>query len=260
MTGELSTETLVRYVLGEMTRSESEEAERAIADSRRLQARVAELRAMMDELARPPGWVAGTDLVGEVRARMARPPEAPARRRGWVVGGMAVAAAAVAILVVRGSGEPDGSGFRVKGSAAADPDRWVGIELSRGDAQPPIAPGQRLSAGELMVRYTNLGPAPFDYLMVFAVDAAGQVAWFYPAYERAGTDPAAIRIERGAARLPDLIEHRFAPGRLTVCGLFLRRPLTVGKVEAALAGRQPAPGERLPFSDAGQHCFDVEAP
>jgi hypothetical protein len=258
VTGELSTETLVRYLLGEMTRSESEDAERAIADSRRLQARVAELRAMMDELARPPEWVARADLVGEVRTRMARPREVPARRRGWVLGGMAVAAAALAILFVRGSVARDGSGFRVKGSAAADPDRWVGIELSRGDARP-IAPGQRLSAGELMVRYTNLGPAPFDYLMVFAVDAAGQVAWFYPAYERAGTDPAAIRIERGAALLPDLIRHEFAPGRLTVCGLFLRRPLTVGKVEAALAGRQPAPGERLRFSDAGQHCFDVEA-
>jgi hypothetical protein len=310
---ELETATLVRYLLGEMTRSESEETERAVADSRRAQERVAELRAMIDELRRPPDWVESIDLVRDVNQHMARDGvEARAlggargpgwtRARRWALGGgagAALAATAALVLYLRGArpqpevagegeavpdqaeqGEAVPSGavapearpgaraprVRPKGALpAADPDRWVGVELARaraGGAAEAVAPGSRLAPGELMVTYTNLGPDPFSYLMVFAVDAAGEVRWLYPAYQSAGTDPTAIPIAVGAAgvALPDLIEHEFAAGRLAVCGLFLRAPLAVSQVEAALAGGQPAPGERLPFSGSGQHCFDLEVP
>ena len=284
--GELSSEQLVRYVQGEMTRSESEEAEQLIADSRRAQERVAELRAMVEELRRQPDWVASVDLVPDVRARATRGEAAAtqtaARRRWWTAGGAtaALAAAAAIFLVVRpderaagqvGAGDgtadsevamPPGA-LRPKGGAP-DPDRWVGIQLARarGDGVDAVTAGARLEPGGLQVSYTNLGPQPYAFLMVFAVDASREVRWLYPAYERAGTDPAAIPIAGGVADivLPDLIEHELARGRLVVCGLFLRRALRVSAIEASLAGRQPEPGERLPAADSGQHCFDVEVP
>ncbi len=276
--GELSSAQLVRYVQGEMTRSESEEAERLIADSRRAQERVAELHAMMEELRRPPEWAASVDLVAEVGARAARGDAAAQTQktgRRWAAGGaVAVIAASAAIALVArpdpGS-EPGGASatgamqpgaLRPKGAAAGDPDRWVGIQLARarGDATEAVAAGARLEAGELQVSYTNLGPQPYAFLMVFAVDASREVRWLYPAHERAGTDPAAIPIAAGVADLvlPDLIEHDFARGRLVVCGLFLRQALRVGQIEAALGGRQPEPGQRLPVAESGQHCFDVE--
>jgi len=294
---ELSTRTLVRYLLGELPRSESEEVERLVADSRRAQERVAELRAMMEELRRPPDWVDSVDLVPSLNERLAREAKPGARRAGsktrragWLGGGAGAAllAAATIALVVRATetevpektapptsaparkGHATRSdlpiGIRRKGvKRPGDPDRWVGIELAqaRAGATPEVvAANARLAPGELSVTYTNLGPEPFSYLMVFAVDAAGEVRWLYPAYEREGTDPAAVAIASGVAHapLPDLIEHDFPAGRLLVCGLFLRAPLAVSRVEAALGRRQPAAGERLPFPDAGQHCFDVEVP
>ncbi len=285
--GELSSEQLVRYVQGEMTRSESEEAERLIADSRRAQERVAELRAMMEELRRPPEWAASVDLVPAIRARAVRDEAARSQRVGrrwWAAGGVTALATAAAIaLMVRPDAEVGGEGdvtsapssaaspappmqggLRPKGGAAADPDRWVGIQLARaaGDDFEAVTAGATLEPGGLRVSYTNLGPQPYAFLMVFAVDASREVRWLYPAYERAGTDPAAIPIAASVADiiLPDLIEHDFARGRLVVCGLFLRRALRVGAIEAALGERQPAPGERLPVAESGQHCFDVEVP
>lgn len=279
-TGELSSEQLVRYVQGEMTRSESEEAERLIADSRRAQERVAELRAMMEELRRPPPWAASIDLVPAIRARAVRDEAARSERVGrrwWAAGGVTALAAAAAIAVMvrpdpdvggEGTAAPPvpamQGGLRPKGGAAADPDRWVGIQLARaaGDDFEAVAAGAPLEPGGLRVSYTNLGPQPYAFLMVFAVDASREVRWLYPAYERAGTDPAAIPIAGSVADivLPDLIEHDFARGRLVVCGLFLRRALRVAVIEAALDGRQPGPGERLPVAESGQHCFDVEVP
>ncbi|HWM88948.1 MAG TPA: hypothetical protein VNO33_24020 [Kofleriaceae bacterium] len=267
---EPSNRTLVRYLLGEMTRSEIEETERLIADSRRTGQRVAELREMMDDLRQPPEWADSVDLVGEIGARLARKPgraarEIGARRRRWAIGGGATAlAAAAAVLLVMRPGEPDPLPGEVRPKAAAppgDPDRWVGIQLARPrDGAPEVVEaGDRLAAGELQVSYTNLGTQPYSHLMVFAVDRAGQVRWLYPAYEVEGTDPHAIPIASGAGvLLPDLVEHEFARGRLAICGLFLRRPLGVGQVETVLGGAQPAAGARLPFPGSGQHCFDVE--
>lgn len=253
--GEVSNEVLVRYLQGEMTRSEIEETERLVADSRRLQVRLDELRAMTDALRRRPDWIASTDLAAVVAARVQdRPREARrARRAVWWSAGAAAAALAIALLVIA-PWHREVAAPRAKGGAT-DPDRWVGIGLVGPDREPV---GDRMPRGEIAITYTNLGPRPYSRLMVFAVDAAGEVRWFYPAYQEAGSDPAAIAIEPGVAGrlLPDLVEHDFAPGRLTVCGLFLRRAATVREVEAALAGRPLAPGARLPFPGAGQHCAD----
>jgi hypothetical protein len=253
--GEISNEVLVRYLQGEMTRSESEETERLIADSRRAQARLAELRAMTEMLRQPPDWVKSVDLTAAVEQGIQKEAPPAPRRALWLSAGMAVAAAAAVIAVVSigPSRSTDGSAPRAKGGGPTDPDRWVGVSLQGPDRAPV---GERIPAGGLVVSYTNLGPRPYSHLMVFAVDAAGEVRWFYPAYQDPSANPAAIEIEPGASDriLPELVEHDFAPGPLTLCGLFVRHPLTVREVEAALGGRPPAAGRRLPFPGSGQHC------
>ena len=260
---EVSNEVLVRYLQGEMTKSESEETEQLIADSRRAQVRLAELREMTAALRRRPDWVASTDLTSAVASRVREiEPSVQSRRPRralWLSAGVAVVAAA-AILLVAAPWRSDGGGPnldgepRAKGGAAADPDRWVGIALATADGQPI---GDSLPArGEVMVSYTNLGPEPYTHLMVFALDGTGDVRWFYPAWQDEAANPAAIPIEPGVAErvLPDLVEHTFTQGDgVVVFGLFLRRPLTVREVEAALAGKAFGARSRLPFPDSGQH-------
>jgi hypothetical protein len=84
--------------------------------------------------------------------------------------------------------------------------------------------------------------------MIFAVDAGRSVHWFYPAYERAGTNPASIPIKQGLADvpLPDLIHQDWSPGPLAIHALFSSQPLSVLEVEArieqassVLATREP---------------------
>ena len=293
----LSTERLVRHVLGELSGEEREETARAIADSRREGEREAQVRGMVETLGRAPAWTETVDLTAGVRAAIDREAAGDAaatsgagrrdRRsfaaRGWLVGGGAAAAAALVAVVLAGrergatdgdpvrgaapgSGELAASDVRPKGPSSRldDLDRWVGIRLAlaRAGGDPhSITPGDRIGRGELQVSYTNLGPRPYSRLMVFAVDAAGQVRWLYPAYEREDTDPEAIEIEPAAADrlLPDRIESDLAAGRVVVCGVFSRERLTVKQVERALGGRAPAAGARLPLPGTGQHCFDLEA-
>jgi hypothetical protein len=235
-----------------MTRSVMEETELQVADSKAAQERLASLRQMIDELRRPPAWAASTDLTAAVRARAAAPIEPARHRARWFAGGALVAAAAAGLIafVAIDREEP---GIRVKGGAA-DPDRWVGVKLHTGSGAPV---GGSVPRGELRVSYTNLGPEPYSHLMVFAVDAAGEVRWFYPAWTDPAADPVAIAIEPGAAEtaLPDLIEHQLAPGRLVLCGLFLRRAVSVTEVEAAIDGLA-LPAARIPLAGAGQHCSE----
>jgi len=228
-----------------------------VADSRRAQARLAELRAMTDELGRPPGWVGSVDLTAavdrQIRSGAATPAREPRRALWWTAGAATAAAVAVALVIAPWrSGEP--AEPRAKGGAATDPDRWVGVQLRTAGGEP-IA--ERVPRGELAISYSNLGPRPYSHLMVFAVDAAGEVRWFYPAYEEAGSNPTAIAIEPGVAdrMLPDAVEHAFPPGGVVVCGLFLRRAATVREIEAAIAGTALTARSRLPIPDSGQHCI-----
>jgi hypothetical protein len=73
--------------------------------------------------------------------------------------------------------------------------RWAGIQIYRVSEQSGPEPlGARMAPSDgLLVSYTNLGATPFDYLMVFAVDAEHEVRWLYPAYEMPGDNPSRFR-------------------------------------------------------------------
>jgi hypothetical protein len=184
-----------------------------------------------------------------------------------------VGAAVAALLLMRGSPSDPASAvaqveFRAKSTAPAASgealaDRWVGIEVMRverdGAAHALPEPGTVHAGDKLVVRYVSGGPAPFSFLMVYAVDAVGQIHWYYPAYDVAGTDPSSIAIEHdGRGRsLPDAIEHDLATGPLVFYAVFSRTPLHVLDVERrmneliARDGWHPERPPRAPVAPAG---------
>ena len=121
------------------------------------------------------------------------------RARRWPLYAGTLVAVACAALVIGTTNLGRQDEVRTKGAAPADAQRWAGIRLYRvaaAEAPRPID-GNVGSRDGVLVSYTNLGPQPFDYLMVFAVDADKQVRWLYPAWERASEDPTAIAVRKG---------------------------------------------------------------
>jgi hypothetical protein len=215
-------------------------------------------------------------------------PSPPSRRsrggrtRAWL--GAGACAALAALLLVRDASSPSGSEgssgsgssarsgadapageFRGKDAAAVPDDRWVHIEVlhvEADDVARPLPGRGIVHAGDRLVfRYASGGPDRFGFLMVFAVDSAKEIHWYYPAYETAGTDPSSVSIsgDHQGAALPDAIEHPLPAGPLTFYGVFTRAPLHVldveRRVEAMLAqqGWDPRLPPRLPIPASGQH-------
>ncbi len=163
------------------------------------------------------------------------------------------------------SDAPVSTNFRVKSDAPASTNRskWIGLSVyhTKNKQQPPMQLGEKMHPNDgLLFSYTNLGPQPFKYLMIFAVSGTGDIYWYYPEFLRAGTDPTAIPIRGGVKRreLPQLIYHQLATDTLTIYGLFADQPLAVSFVERkvieSMKSGKALPGTlgNLPISEAGQ--------
>jgi hypothetical protein len=179
---------------------------------------------------------------------------APAPRR-WPLPLVLAAATVMVLLLVRPSGlVPRG------GQGALSP--ALHVFRAVGGAAEPV--GERIQTGDgLLFAYSNPGAA-YSHLMVFAVDEQRRVYWFYPAYQRAGEDPAAVPIarERAGVELSEVIHHAFAPGPVRLFALFLPQPLHVLAVEEAAArayaGRSPAEDVPLGLPGARQESRLLE--
>ncbi|HYP97196.1 MAG TPA: hypothetical protein VER96_00895 [Polyangiaceae bacterium] len=118
-----------------------------------------------------------------------------------------------------------------------NPARWAGVHAYRVHAGKSEPLAESLARGDgLLFSYTNLGGAPLQNLMIFAVDSNHEVHWFHPAYEREGENPSSIVIDRDAAQTPlaELIQDEYPTGALSIHALFSNRPLHVLEVEAWL--------------------------
>jgi hypothetical protein len=275
----LSVRTLAAFLEGEVTRSEAAEIEAQLRDSAVSRSELEQLAELRTTLTRLPAELDEVDLVDSVRQAIAAAPprHAPrARSVAWRWTARLVAAAA-AVVVVAGLAmwRPGAQTVAERGvrSKSAAPgiveDRWVGIEAFRVGDDPtahPLGDVAQIRSGDgLVVRYTNLGREPFGYLMVFAVDAARAVHWYYPAYEVAGSNPTSIEIQRGSSvALADVVRHDLPPGALVLYGLFTRAPLGVVEVERVVAaviahgdwdaGAPP----RLAVAGSGQHIVRID--
>ncbi len=263
----LPSKLLAAYVDGEVTASERTQVERALAESTQTGRELRQLLQVKEALRQPSRVeLESIDLSARVfnalRASRQEPKFTAGRAPRWL--GFAAALGALALLgvFVRRSDFESPSEFRARAANpnASDAARWAGIRIFRvsGDALP-VRVAKQISLGDgLVFSYTNLGAHPFEYLMIFAVDPRGNVRWFYPAYERAGSDPAALGIARAAeATLPDLVHQDFEPGHVSVYALFSHEALPVSAAERWIAeshGKLTA----LPVKDGTLQTFELE--
>jgi hypothetical protein len=257
----MSVEQLAAYLEGEVTASVGAEVEREVAASAVARERLDRLRQIRTALSNPVPELERFDLVAGIRDRIrvaapltGAPPQS--RTMGWTalvvaacVGGAATAAG---FALVQTHDE-----FRSKSAAnaAVAPERWAGVQAYRvSESRASERLGEQLGRGDgLAFSYTNLGPQPFEYLMIFGVDGGGEVRWIEPAYDRTGTNPGSIPLEKGRSEvaIPDVVRHDFAPGPLVIYAVFSHRMLHVLEVESVVGGPLGTPS-RLPFVDTAQ--------
>jgi hypothetical protein len=214
---------------------------------------------MLESLAEPDEELEGLDLVPDVRKLIEVKGDQPAKPHRKLpavsvrIGILVMLAGAVALWFA--TAEKDEFRIKSAGETVFEQDRWVGLKAFRvGEDEKPDPLASRMSRGDyLLFAYTNQGDKPYPYMMILAVDAAGRVHWFYPAYTSEGTSPRSIPIggNVSGAELFEKIRHDFAPGPLWIYGLFTRKPLQVSEVEALF--KRLKPGERIPLEDSAQH-------
>jgi hypothetical protein len=250
---------LAKLIEGEATASETAELQATLAQSPESRQRLLRVEAVAAHLGDTTA-VDEIDLLPDLEQRFAaRIPSAPAARRWWRAPrwlGLGLPAVAILLalpaLLLRDGGsasKPEHS-YRAK-SATPHLDaraRWIALNVFRlsGDAAPePLGDVLHLDDG-LLFSYTNLGPAPFSFLMVFGVDEQRRVYWYYPAFMDARDDPKAIDIQKGVSRfaLDEVIAHPYQLGTLTLFGLFSDHALSVSALESAV-GRGLGDGTAL---------------
>ncbi|MEQ9501879.1 MAG: hypothetical protein RIT81_33715 [Deltaproteobacteria bacterium] len=244
---------LLRYLEEDLSVAEAKALEAELAESPDLAAQLDEERALIEALAEPDDELAEIDLVAGVRERLDRR-EAPRRSRWFAaVGALAVAAS---VALVFAPSEDDG--FRAKGVASTGAEKWAGVKafVVHGDATPRPLSAELSSDDSVVFTYTNLGDSPYSHLMIFGVDEAGGVHWYYPAWNDAAANPSAVQIRpnSGDVPLPDRVAHDLPSGRYVINAVFLRAPKTVREAEALIqydGGR---------FADAHVQRIEVKVP
>lgn len=146
---------------------------------------------------------------------------------------LAVAALVVALggLVFRFAGDRTSeAGYSARGSSLSA--SVFAFRLRDGQTEP-LANTARVG-DELAFSYVNPGGA--KRLMIFAVDSAGQVFWFHPAWVDVHDNPVAVPIRTSTkpVELNEAVRQPFAQGPLTIRALFTDDALTVKQVEEAL--------------------------
>jgi hypothetical protein len=271
---------LLRYAESEVTASEAQEIEEQLNRNAAASEQLDRIQEIVAAVAQPDRELAEIDLVDRVHQGIETLPAAsrPQRRSRariaafTTAAGLAAAAALTLVLVWPGldSAPTESEQFRPKaaGPAAAGRERWVGLKAfeATGAAQPSPLDEELARQSGLLFSYTNLGPKPYRYLAVFAVDRAGQVYWYFPAFLSAAENPLSIPIEQGVAdaELAEIVRHDFNPGPLAIYGAFSDQVLSVSEIEALVSGEVAAgrldvssPAE-LPLRGAAQQIMKVE--
>jgi hypothetical protein len=240
---------LAAYLDGALEPADTAAVTRYLAGSSDAREQLEQLSGLRSALSNSGAEFDQVDLLPSIRARIReqsavrlRPSEgllAPFfRRPAAALFATGLAATAVCLGLAFAPRERPAHDFRAKSAGQAiDSGRWAGVQAYRVRAGTPERLGETLAASDgLLFSYTNLGKEPLASLMIFALDSSGEVHWFHPAYEREGTNPASISIQKGAAQVPlaELIEDRFPSGPLTIHALFSNEPLRVLEVEGWL--------------------------
>lgn len=223
---------LVRWTEGEVTTRRAAELERELASSDTLRAEKAKVDALLESLARPAPGLEAIDLRAQLWATVdAAPTQQRARRLPLWLGLAAglVVTAALSFLALRDDG------IREKGGQGG----LTGFEafVVRGDAVTPL--GATMHVGDALgFSYRNLPGSRATELLLYGVDARGEMFWFYPAWTDASRPPNSLHIgtSNEPIRLMEAVRHALVPGRLELHAVFLTSPVSVSDAEA---GRLP---------------------
>lgn len=188
-------------------------------------------------------------FVGEVLARQAARAERRSGRGLRLVVPLAAAAVA-AVLVVSVAPRDDEPVPRGETPTVGT---LIGFEAflhaARGARGVPVAPGADLAeAASLSFTVLNHSDRAL-WLMLFGLDHAGEVHWFYPAYLDPADPPRSVPIAPKAGRvaLSDAVEpENVAPGDLVLVGWFSERPYPVTRIEEEVGRSGLEALERLP--------------
>ncbi len=271
----VNVDELVRYLEGEVTNSEAEKIEDRLAGDTSGQKRLSELRRMTSNLKETDGDLEDIDFVPEVRAAIAAVSDnhhKDSAQKPWRLRTISVAACFAAIVGVsifwflgHEQNMDNSDQFRVKasGKISHKRDKWVGISAFHigADNVPRSLNEQMHRDDALLLSYTNLGDEPFSFMMIFAVNNAGDIFWYYPAYLDERTDPTGIPIRQGVrnVELFEKIQHKLSPGPLNIYGLFTDQPLSVATIEELIGNSKEPENDlhigRLPIEDSGQYLI-----
>ena len=247
------TPQLLSFLDEELGPDEKAAVERISLDSASVRQRLDALRGLRRALGAPVPALESRELAEDLHARaevlkkerLSRERSLKGRREPLPRAWFAFAASALVLLGV-GLGQlyprpeeyPSGVELGVRSKSAsptASPARWAGIRAFRlvPGGQPERLRKSVRSEDGLLFAYTNLGAEPFEHLMVFCVDAEGELHWFYPAYASERENPSSIAIQVGQElALSEVIWLDLPKGALTIYGAFTREPLDVWSVEA----------------------------
>ncbi len=210
----------------------------------------AQLRA---RIAAPmPGVVASEAAVAAVMARLddeSIPAPLPfrSRTRSFVYALPALAATALAVFFISRPQAPLAPVLAPKpdrliprGDHPGEPlalHQQVGVQVYAVGAGAPekLSSGSKLPAGAgLTATVANLDAKDAAYLLLFAVDAAGQVHWLYPGHTDPTQDPSAIRLDyaRTPTPLPETVTLESpARGEMRILSIVSRQALKVSAVD-----------------------------
>ncbi len=224
---------LAEWVDGEARESEAPSLSAHVDACAQCRAQLEALRAAQAALAALPLPARDSAFTAAVLERVR-----PARRAPlWAaVGALAMAAALVVVVVDRDSGT-----FTARGGVAHD--QGLRVFAAREPEGAAVEVSGAAARDDLFSFSVFRAAATPRYSMVFAIDAAGAVHWFYPAYTDADTAPKAVPLDhRGWALLPQAVRMEApAPGPAAFYFLSSDRALDVRDVESAVHGGALSP-------------------
>jgi len=237
-----SSHDLLRLLDGETTRNEEVPLRDHLAGCADCRRQSASLAQLLGDVAAPVAAVATANASVErvrqaIQSTSTAPSPRPAAHRALarLGGGFVVAAAAVALLIAGRFTSPDVAFQPRGGGARSDLARRVGIALYApiGDA---LRDGATLPArAPLTAAYRNLETERSLRLLLFAIDARGEIHWLYPAYSSDGTDPEATHLGYSPSEtaLPESVVFEDpAPGAMRLVTVVTPTSLRVSAIEA----------------------------
>jgi hypothetical protein len=248
----------------DLSAAERASVERQLEDSRASRDHLEQLRRVRAQLTGRSSAADGIDLVAAVQRSLGapgRPSDAAPHALHWWLGGLASAAGIA--LVVAGSSSPASptgplpppvaasDDFRAKGSSEGETPQWSSVHVYRveADGEPSRVTGPLDRNSALLFSYANLATPHLGYLMIFAVDSAGEVFWFHPSHAPGGADATSLPVVRSGTHvpIPEVIHHDLALGDVEFYAVFTGEPLHTRDVEAWLNAH---PGERYSLDPA----------